>query len=394
MYSDFILNKLIPVIFQSQDGSSQSQPLSRSPVPTKAGKALTEISDTPTVTAEKPKLISLENIMKSQASNGSLLKGAQSLMSTLPSTSVAAEAGKSAGEKVHGIGATDVIVLSDSSAESPTKMNPESKTGENFGVSPLSQNQNEATASALRPQDNSPAQQVSNAPTVKIKMGLLQAVKRFKPNVKDDKAQASADNETSVEETMSSALSEDESEAPLPSATDDAVEGSSESSSESSSSSSKGSDDSSSSDDEENENSDSSDDAGDDDDNGSESEQPEKEANKPAVPVKLKMKVVTTTEDEEESSDNADEIDLVSSEEEQDDEKDKDYNASEDEGEDDVIMISDDEYRPKGRAVIPSPVRESVDQEMEILVNEVPSFDPIISSIMSDAVESANENKY
>lgn len=386
MYSVFILNKLIAAIFQSQDGSSQSQPLSRSPVPTKAGKALTEVSDTQTVTAEKLKLISLENIMKSQASNGSLLKGTQSLISTLPSTSIAAETGKSTVEKVHSMGATDVIVLSDSSAESPAKMNPGSKAGENLGVSPSSQN--EATASALRPQESSPAQQVSNAPTVKIKMGLLQAVKRFKPNVKDDKALASADNETSVDETMSSALSEDESEAPLPSTTDDAVEGSSESSSESSSS--KGSDDSSSSDDEENENSDSSDDDG----NGSESEQPEKEANKPAVPVKLKKKVVTTTEDEEESSDNADEIDLVSSEEEQDDEKDKDYNASEDEGEDDVIMVSDDEYRPKGRAVIPSPVRESVNQEMEILVKEVPSFDPIISSIMSDAVESASENKY
>ena len=320
---------------------------------------------------------SLENIMKSQSVSYSMLKGPQSLFPLIPGTAALSQEGQSSVDKKPD---EDIIVLSDSSDSQlklPSSQNntPGSQTSTNV----IEVNSSPAIVSHSKLEPN------SNTPTVKIKMGLLQAAKMLKPSVTENKGQelnTSADNETSVDE--SSAMSEEESEAPIPSATEAAEGGSDSSSSESESSSSSsesgnantsGSDDdgdadkdSESSDDDEDDESDSS------DDNYDEKEDVKEQKDTP----KLKMKErPVEDEDEEESSENADEIDLVSSGDEKDDEKDKDYNASEE----DVIMISDEEYKPKGRAVIPSPPRKE-DSGVEILVKDVPNFDPIFSSFM------------
>ena len=322
---------------------------------------------------------SLENIMKSQSVSYSMLKGPQSLFPLIPGTAALSQEGQSSVDKKPD---EDIIVLSDSSDSQlklPSSQNntPGSQTSTNV----IEVNSSPAIVSHSKLEPN------SNTPTVKIKMGLLQAAKMLKPSVTENKGQelnTSADNETSVDE--SSAMSEEESEAPIPSATEAAEGGSDSSSSEEESSSSSsssesgnantsGSDDdgdadkdSESSDDDEDDESDSS------DDNYDEKEDVKEQKDTP----KLKMKErPVEDEDEEESSENADEIDLVSSGDEKDDEKDKDYNASEE----DVIMISDEEYKPKGRAVIPSPPRKE-DSGVEILVKDVPNFDPIFSSFM------------
>ena len=321
---------------------------------------------------------SLENIMKSQSVSYSMLKGPQSLFPLIPGTAALSQEGQSSVDKKPD---EDIIVLSDSSDSQlklPSSQNntPGSQTSTNV----IEVNSSPAIVSHSKLEPN------SNTPTVKIKMGLLQAAKMLKPSVTENKGQelnTSADNETSVDE--SSAMSEEESEAPIPSATEAAEGGSDSSSSEESSSSSSSSEsgnantsgsdddgdadkDSESSDDDEDDESDSS------DDNYDEKEDVKEQKDTP----KLKMKErPVEDEDEEESSENADEIDLVSSGDEKDDEKDKDYNASEE----DVIMISDEEYKPKGRAVIPSPPRKE-DSGVEILVKDVPNFDPIFSSFM------------
>ena len=321
---------------------------------------------------------SLENIMKSQSVSYSMLKGPQSLFPLIPGTAALSQEGQSSVDKKPD---EDIIVLSDSSDSQlklPSSQNntPGSQTSTNV----IEVNSSPAIVSHSKLEPN------SNTPTVKIKMGLLQAAKMLKPSVTENKGQelnTSADNETSVDE--SSAMSEEESEAPIPSATEAAEGGTDSSSSEESSSSSSSSEsgnantsgsdddgdadkDSESSDDDEDDESDSS------DDNYDEKEDVKEQKDTP----KLKMKErPVEDEDEEESSENADEIDLVSSGDEKDDEKDKDYNASEE----DVIMISDEEYKPKGRAVIPSPPRKE-DSGVEILVKDVPNFDPIFSSFM------------
>lgn len=377
---------------------SQSQLSSMSGVETRLVKGPPDIQDVPTITAQiqKPKLISLENIMKSQTLNTSLLKGTQSLFPSVPNSS--AEQGQSEVKNTSGgVETNDVIVLSDSSTDIPSK----SKT--DATNSQMSVSQSETADSVSRSEFSSPAQPSgANAPTVKIKMGLLQAVKKLKPNIQDSKQNTpnqGGDTDMSMDEGVSSAVSEDESESVLRSATDaaeDFSDSSSESSSSESSSSKSGKSSSSSDDDDENDesgddsgdegddNEDDDDDKDDDDENETSDagEKSDRNENKAVTTPKLKAKAPPSSE-EEESSDNADEIDLVSSEDEKDDDKDKDYNASED---DDVIMISDDEFKPKGRAVIPSPVREK-EEGMEILVKDVPDFNPNIFSIMSDALD-------
>lgn len=335
-------------------------------------KSVQDLPEPAASTVQKP---SLENLMKHQQSNSSLLKGAQSLFPNMPGSAVVLQESQAVGEKKSAVmDMSDIIVLSDSS-DSPMKL----ASGQN------SQMSSGQIGPAPPVKEMTPGQ---GSGTVKIRMGLLQAAKRLKPSTNDSRALAhnlSGDTDMSVDE--SSAMSDNENEAPLPSATDggdNSLGGSS--SGESSSSDSEESGESSScseddKDDDENDGDDNSDDESNDGD-GEMSDQDEKEKKEPKPAPKLKMKVVPTTEDEEESSDNAEEIDLISSEDEKDDAKDKDYNGSED---DDVIMISDDEYKPRGRAVIPSPPRQKDDQGVEILVRDVPNFDPIISSIMSDA---------
>ena len=374
-------------VFQSQD--SKSPVGTSSPVPA-SFQVPTEPGEMPSKTVKPPALISLANIMKSQGATYSLQKAAESSIAK-PPIDVASKDNNQANNEVSDKDKqpvdkgddSDVIVLSDSSLDSPMKKNEEK-------IKPAS-----------------PALNTS-APTVKIKMGLLQAVKKLKPN-KNEGAANSGDNETSQDEGLSSALSDDESEAPIPSASDD-QEAKANSTTSSSSSSSSSSESESSSDDDsggegdDDEKSEGSDDeesgsddseSDNDDDNDDEEDNTDKSNNKNTInvsdcktqSVKRTLKVVTTTEDEEESSDNDDEIDLISSNDEgdDDDDKDKDYNVSEDDIDNDVIMISDDEYAPKGRAVIPSPPHTNVSKGTEVLVKEVPDFDPsLISGLMSD----------
>ncbi|XP_053384100.1 calcineurin-binding protein cabin-1-like isoform X2 [Mercenaria mercenaria] len=350
--------------------------------------------DVPTKSIKPPNLISLANIMESQGASYSMQKATESNLDKASTDIVSkdnsqSEAEVSAKDKqpVDKVEEADVIILSDSSVDSPVKSSIDMKKTDDVDKS--------KTAS---PSLN------TSAPTVKIKMGLLQAVKKLKPNPKEGTLN-SGDNETSQDEGLSSALSEDESEAPLPSASDDqeakansttSSSSSSSSSSESGSSSDESSDDDdgeaddgdNESDDSKDEESDSNDSESDDDDNDGklDNKNDTKEVAKKPQAVKRRMKVVPTTEDEEESSDNDNEIDLISSNDEadQDDDRDKDYNASEDDIDNDVIMISDEEYAPKGKAIIPSPPHKNILMGTEVLVKEVPDFDPsLISSLMS-----------
>ena len=57
-------------------------------------------------------------------------------------------------------------------------------------------------------------------------------------------------------------------------------------------------------------------------------------------------------------------------------------------------MISDEEYAPKGRAVIPSPPHTNVSKGTKVLVKEVPDFDPsLISGLMADIDPAPDVNK-
>ncbi|XP_052231892.1 calcineurin-binding protein cabin-1-like isoform X2 [Dreissena polymorpha] len=361
-------------------------------------------------------IISLQSLMSAQIPVGSLLKSSVNAMAV--SADIRDLAKKIESEKkVIDNSMAEVIVLSDSSVSSP--MRPMSDKPIMIDSPRESQFAKESPMS----QKSSCTTPGSNAPTVKIKMGLLQAAKRFKPS---GSLVGSGDNDTSQDE---SALDISDSEPLFPTKMVDTEEGdfssssSSESGTSSSSSSSSSESTSDDSDDDDND-SDNNDDGGgestavgeenddgessdsdneEDDESGSRSEDEDGDdndensdndddgnnsskkevVNKKPPPPKLKMKLKPASEDEEESSDDMEEIDLSSSSED-DDKNDKDYNASEDEAddEDDIILISDDEI-PRGRVVIPSPTHKMFN-EMEILVKDVPGFDPIISSIMSN----------
>ena len=428
-----------------QSGDSQSQ-VSRSPV-----TMATEPPVLPGLT--KSPRVSLENLMRSQVPSGSLLKGPPLPGSSsvgifgAPGASISNNAGGQEGSAVKED--ADVIVLSDNSTDSPLKSPATMSNTPLFAsflekappsAAPLG-SMGVAKSGILSTHSGAPSTtSTPTAPTKSVKIrGLLQAVKKLKP------IGPAGESEFSQDEAMSSALSDDDSEAPLPSATDDNDADQSESSSSSSTSSSSdsssqsGSDDGDDDDDEseesENDEDDdndqeneeesdgdndknvdrkhdvgktkgkrssgdetgavdddgsSSDDDDDSNDDNSEMTSQSQKTQKTKQPgVKLKLKPAPTTEDDEdgETSDNDDEIDLVSSDDADDDDndndKDDDYHASEDEADDDVIMISDDEYAPKGKAIIPSPPRDFMETGTEVLVRDVPNFDPIISSIMA-----------
>lgn len=101
--------------------------------------------------------------------------------------------------------------------------------------------------------------------------------------------------------------------------------------------------------------------------------------------------IVVLDDDSADNADDSDDKDYSASADDLDDDDDGNDNAKDE----DVVMISEseseDEFAPKGRAIIPSPPHSKIkDMENEVLVSEMPDVDPIMSSIISSMMTDEN----